>query len=928
MAHHRGQQRATRHTRLLTLAILLLPAAASALPVWEALDSGVTNGLEEIRFVDATTGWAVGHGGKIIKTTDGGDTWVQQDSGHPDAELISLHFVNSTTGWVVGYDGLLLHTTNAGANWATVDMGTSAHFQSVWFINETTGWLFGNGGTIRKTTNGGDSWFSQTSPVSTALLCGRFVDANVGYISCYNGKVLKTTNGGNNWTTLDFGETGALLSVWVHDANTVWVCGGSGHIYKTTNGGTSWTEQLDAGLICHTLWFLDANHGFCGANGKRIYETTNSGASWPYDSSLDKWIMSIHFPTAYHGYASGGAGVVYRTTIGNPDVPNAPSNLTATAVSTTQIDLTWEDKSSDEDGFKIDRRQSGETAWVRITTTGANETAHNDTGLPAATKYYYKVKAYNANGNSPYSEMADDTTLGAAPVPDPPSNLLANAVSSSRIDLTWSDESDNETGFIIDRRLSVVEPEWTTNFVTVGQDVTAYSDTGLLAESKYYYCVRAWNASGESVTSEVAYATTLAAVVPPDPPTNLTAAAVSWSCIDLAWDDMSDNETGFKIDRRQSVAEPEWTVDIATVGANVSAYTDTGLTGATKYYYRIKACNADGNSPTTDVVYATTLAGMQQEVPKGAAWRYRKGTAEAATPADRWRTLRFDDSGWATGSAPFGYAGTGWPAGTELPDMRTNYLCVFLRRTFETAAPSLVKELHLDIDYDDGFLAWINGQEVARVNMAGSPGEFLDCTTNASGYVDGASTNWTAVLAGGQIPHLELTNVLAVQAFNIAAGSSDLMLDCALSVLPHSLSLTVDADQNAMRDDWEAVHLAGLSDPDDRPDADPDQDGLNNSAEYVAGTTPTNGESFLAVDLAREPAGLIVSFQANAAGGTGYDGLARYYALQAASDLPSGGWLTVPEYDAVLGSNQTVRYTNAAPHPATAYRARCWLESQ
>ncbi|MBN1669586.1 MAG: fibronectin type III domain-containing protein, partial [Kiritimatiellae bacterium] len=78
--------------------------------------------------------------------------------------------------------------------------------------------------------------------------------------------------------------------------------------------------------------------------------------------------------------------------------PAAPSALTAAPVSTSRIDLAWADRSSNETGFKIDRRRSGTDPWVRVAQPGANVTRWIDTGLPEATHFYYKVKAYNASG--------------------------------------------------------------------------------------------------------------------------------------------------------------------------------------------------------------------------------------------------------------------------------------------------------------------------------------------------------------------------------------------------------------------------------------------------------------------------------------------------------------------------------------------------
>jgi hypothetical protein len=93
-------------------------------------------------------------------------------------------------------------------------------------------------------------------------------------------------------------------------------------------------------------------------------------------------------------------------------VPNAPSNLTATAVSTSQINLSWADNSSNESGFKIERCQgNGCTNFAQIAQVGINVTTFSNTGLSRNTRYRYRVRAFNGGGNSAYSNIAAARTL-------------------------------------------------------------------------------------------------------------------------------------------------------------------------------------------------------------------------------------------------------------------------------------------------------------------------------------------------------------------------------------------------------------------------------------------------------------------------------------------------------------------------------------
>ena len=83
-------------------------------------------------------------------------------------------------------------------------------------------------------------------------------------------------------------------------------------------------------------------------------------------------------------------------------LPAAPSNLTATAVSSAQINLNWTDNATNESDFRVERSPDG-AAWVEIATVGANVTAFTDAGLTPNTVYYYRVRAHNASGYSQYS---------------------------------------------------------------------------------------------------------------------------------------------------------------------------------------------------------------------------------------------------------------------------------------------------------------------------------------------------------------------------------------------------------------------------------------------------------------------------------------------------------------------------------------------
>jgi hypothetical protein len=188
--------------------------------------------------------------------------------------------------------------------------------------------------------------------------------------------------------------------------------------------------------------------------------------------------------------------------------PAAPANLAAAAASSSQINLSWTDSDSSEQGFKIERcTGAGCSDFAQIATVGANVTSYANTGLSAATSFSYRVRAYNAAGDSDYSNTATAVTAAAPAIANAPTNLTATAVSKSQINLSWTDNATNEDGFQIERCKGLTCTNF-TQIATIGANVTSYANTGLTKRTTYRYRVRAYNASGNSAYSNIASATT------------------------------------------------------------------------------------------------------------------------------------------------------------------------------------------------------------------------------------------------------------------------------------------------------------------------------------------------------------------------------------------------------------------------------------
>ena len=181
----------------------------------------------------------------------------------------------------------------------------------------------------------------------------------------------------------------------------------------------------------------------------------------------------------------------------------APTTLAATTPTTNQISLTWNDNSTGETGYYIERKIGVGGTFAVVATTGANVTSYQDKGLVDGTNYYYQVRAFNSFGNSAYSNQSNTTTLLA-----PPSGLLAWATSGNSITLQWADNSQSEDGYIIER-----SPDGSTGWTQVGlitaANTTTVPDSSLTASTQYFYRVKARKATlPDSAYSNMASAIT------------------------------------------------------------------------------------------------------------------------------------------------------------------------------------------------------------------------------------------------------------------------------------------------------------------------------------------------------------------------------------------------------------------------------------
>jgi len=371
--------------------------------------------------------------------------------------------------------------------------------------------------------------------------------------------------------------------------------------------------------------------------GPNVQTYSNTGL----DANVRYWYRVVAYNSVGPSTYSNEASAILST-------PNPPSGLAATAISTTRIDLSWTDNSADESGFQIERAPDvGGVAgtFAQIASVGANVVTYSNTGLTVGTSYWYRVRAYNSIGTSAYSAAVSVTPIAAVVAP---SGLTATAVSGTRINLAWTDNSNNESGFRIERAADAGGvPGTFAQFASVGTNVASYGNTGLSNGTRYWYRVRAYNSGGASAYSNIADATTMSL---PAAPTNLLATASIPKAADVSWTDNADNETSYRLERAPDNAGAPGSFSlVATLGANATSYQNTALASSTSYWYRVRAQNSVGNSAWAPAVRVTTLP----PVPPG----------NLAVRAYLVGTTRYADLTWTPGSESKVDV---WRAGTRL----------------------------------------------------------------------------------------------------------------------------------------------------------------------------------------------------------------------------------------------------------------------
>lgn len=206
---------------------------------WVQADVPVSTLLTAVHFIDAQHGWAVGHGGVILASTDGGLRWTLQQQLTDRPVLLSVHFVSPDKGFAVGAYGTAWRTTDGGRKWLPMPVGSGPdadmHLNDLFSTRSGTLFIAAEGGLAFRSTDGGDSWVSLSTGITGSLWSGLEGGNGEVVLLGMSGRVLRSQNGGESWTVTE-DESAQSITAGVVDGAGGFIAVGSGGVVLRVDG--------------------------------------------------------------------------------------------------------------------------------------------------------------------------------------------------------------------------------------------------------------------------------------------------------------------------------------------------------------------------------------------------------------------------------------------------------------------------------------------------------------------------------------------------------------------------------------------------------------------------------------------------------------------------------------------------------------------
>ncbi len=263
--------------------------------------------------------------------------------------------------------------------------------------------------------------------------------------------------------------------------------------------------------------------------------------------------------------------------------PYAPFNLKLINLAPGSVNISWKDSSLLVSNYEIWRKINFDGTYKEYLNVEGNVFNINDENLDPAILYSYKVKGFNQFGGSEFSDEVNTFGVGSSGDLYPPTNLIATARGTMIVRLSWTDNSENENLFAIERRQENEE------FLKIGvadRNVTNFADSanGLIAGGKYYYRIKAYSNTDSAWSNESFTQTFWYDIIRP---TNLQGIYLGDGKIVLTWNDDDNTNTIFEVERKVD-GEEQFTM-IATIPGDQNTYLDENLLTQRSYIYRVRS---------------------------------------------------------------------------------------------------------------------------------------------------------------------------------------------------------------------------------------------------------------------------------------------------------------------------------------------------
>jgi photosystem II stability/assembly factor-like uncharacterized protein len=303
-----------------------MPATAAGAAVryearWDPQNSGVTDQLNSVYFIDVNTGWAAGKNNTILRTVDGGKTWTRalerEEGGN---EFSSIYFASAREGWASS-DNILLHSSDGGDSWRPASpLPDRKHLGEGWAVGTMrleTG-QFGTSDRIYKSEDGGTTWTDISKLPRNDFRTIFVLDAKHIWVAGDYGRYGFTTDGGATWQTPELPVKSRLRKVYFVSPKTGWMLptDHNGGPLASTDGGLTWASQYaGAGQNrpLRDVHFVDERNGFLLVGSNRpdvVYRTSDGGARWMTIGQLPEGRTAMSFPALDNGWVVGPNGYI------------------------------------------------------------------------------------------------------------------------------------------------------------------------------------------------------------------------------------------------------------------------------------------------------------------------------------------------------------------------------------------------------------------------------------------------------------------------------------------------------------------------------------------------------------------------------------------------------------------------------------------